>query len=699
MAESQATTNRLAGESSPYLRQHATNPVDWYPWCDEALQRARRENKPIFLSVGYAACHWCHVMEHESFADPETAAVMNQHFINIKVDREERPDIDQTYMNAVLALRGQGGWPMSVFLTPDLEPFYVGTYFPPTDRFGMPSFRRVLEGVAQAWRERRDDIRQAAEEIARHLREGAQVEAEEGDIQPELLGIALHVLERSYDSVHGGFGQAPKFPHAIELRLLLRLARRFDYSRAIDMVQHTLRQMARGGIYDHLGGGFHRYSTDAQWLVPHFEKMLYDNALLGQAYLEAFQVTGEPTFRRVVDETLAWVEREMTHRDGGFYSTLDADSDGHEGRYYTWTYAEVADVLGAELAELFASVYDVSDSGNWEGVNILHRSKSDEQDAALLGITVGELRQRLAEARRRLLEARSRRTRPATDNKIITAWNGLMISTLALAGQVLGNEYADRAARAAEFLLTHLRDGDGRLMRTWAEGFGPRIPGYLEDYASLIDALITLYETTFSPRWLQTALELTDIMCRDFWDESQGGFYFTSPRHDVPIARSKDPQDSSTPSGNAMAVLALLRLAKLTGQSDLEEKAVRTLQLFRRQMARMPMAFGQMLIAADFYLGPVDELAVIGRRDDVETQAVLRRIHRTFQPHRVIAFADEAESAPMSEAVPLLAGRTMQSGRVTIYLCRGHTCQEPIVGLEGLTKVLPPSPIAHEAES
>jgi uncharacterized protein YyaL (SSP411 family) len=685
MSTTPGHTNRLIHETSPYLRQHAQNPVDWYPWGPEALERARREDKPIFLSIGYSACHWCHVMEHESFEDEETARILNEHFISVKVDREERPDLDQIYMNAVLAFTGHGGWPMSVFLAPDLKPFYGGTYFPREDRYGMLGFKRLLLSIARAWQERRADLRHNAEQVTAHLQAAAQIEPRGGELGPDLIRNAVQVLERIFDPRDGGFGRAPKFPHALELMLLLRAWRRFDHPQALAMARLTLDRMALGGLYDQLGGGFHRYSTDARWLVPHFEKMLYDNALLSQAYLEAYQATGEPFYRTVVEETLAWVQREMTSPEGGFYSTLDADSEGEEGKFYVWTRGEVEAALGPELAGVFCSVYDVSDAGNWEGRNILNRARPLAQDARLLRLPEDELRARLAEAKRRLLEVRARRVRPGRDEKVLAAWNGLMIAAFARAAQVLDSRYAEPAVRAADFVLSAMRGQDGRLRRTYSSPGPARLNAYLEDYSFLADALVALYEATFEPRWLAAALELAGVMVEQFWDEQGGGFFFVGHDHEPLIVRGKDPQDGSTPSGNSMAATALLRLARLTGRHDLAEKAEQTLRLCAGLMREHPTMFGQMLIALDFWLGPVQEFAVIGPRP--AAAEALRLIHAGFRPNKVVAWADPAVGAP-DQLVPLLAGKSAVGGEVTTYICQNFACQAPLVGVDALRQAL-----------
>jgi len=690
MSQQPAFTNHLANESSPYLRQHAHNPVDWYPWGPEALRRARQLDRPIFLSVGYSACHWCHVMEHESFEDPEIGQLLNDHFISIKVDREERPDLDQIYMEYVQRATGHGGWPMSVFLTPDLKPFHGGTYYPPDDRYRgqLPSFRRLLLSLIDAWQNHRDQVREVAEQNASSLQVSLVPESGPGELNDGLLRGAVAQLRRAFDPQHGGFGRAPKFPHPMELRLLLRAWKRFNDNDALTMARLTLDRMAMGGLYDQLGGGFHRYSTDARWLVPHFEKMLYDNALLAVAYLEAFQATGEPFYREIAEETLAYVRREMTNPEGAFYSTQDADSEGVEGKFYVWSLAEVEQVLGKELAEPFAYVYDVTAAGNWEGHNILHRTRPYDQDAKMLGVPVEELRRKLDEARRKLFEVRGRRVWPGRDEKVLTAWNALMIDAFARAAQALDRpEHAEAAARAADFLLTRMRAPDGRLYRTCGAGAGAKLNAYLEDYSYLVNALVSVYEATFDPRRIEAALDLAEVMVEQFWDEAKGGFWFTGRDHEALIARPKDLQDNATPSGNSMAVTALLRLAKLTGRLDLYEKAQATLGLCRGLMEEHPLAAGQMLVALDFYLGPVDEVAVVGDPAAAETQRVLRAARAGFRPHQVVALKPAAGDDRAEELLPLLAGKTTQ-GAVTTYVCRNFACQAPLVGAEAAEAAL-----------
>jgi uncharacterized protein YyaL (SSP411 family) len=682
--------NRLAGETSLYLRQHARNPVDWYPWGEEAIRRARELDRPIFLSVGYSACHWCHVMEHESFENPEIAKVLNDHFVSVKVDREERPDLDQIYMTAhQLLTREGGGWPLSVFLTPDLTPFFAGTYFPPDDRYAphRPSFPKLLAAIVEAWQTKRDQLAEVGRQVAEHLSQMGESEAAEGDLSDALLRNALRALKRSHDPVHGGFGHQPKFPHAVDLRLLLRVARRFDADDAVQMVRLTLEKMARGGMYDQVGGGFHRYSVDAHWLVPHFEKMLYDNALLPPAYVEAFQLTGDPFYRHVACETLDYVLREMTSPAGAFYSTQDADSEGEEGKFYVWSEKEIDDILGDELAPLAKSVFGVTGHGNFEGHNILFRSKTDEQDARLNRLGLEEFRDKLGRIKCKLYGERAKRVWPGRDEKILTSWNGLMIAAFAQAGAVLGvPKYVEAAVKAADFVLTRMRDPGGRLYRTAGADQPPKLAGYLEDYAYSADALVTLYEATFDPRWLRAAIELAEVMLKHFADERGGGFFYTADDHERLIARTKDLHDGSLPSGNAMAVTALLRLAALTGRRDFRDRAVQTLKAYRGLMDEHPAAAGQMLVALDFHLGPVDEVAIVGPKGDPETERVLAAVRSKFRPGRVVAFHDPAAGPPPPE-VGLLADKPMR-GTVTTYVCRDFACREPLLGAEAAEQAL-----------
>jgi uncharacterized protein YyaL (SSP411 family) len=677
--------NRLIGETSPYLLQHAHNPVDWYPWGPEAIARAKAEDKPIFLSIGYSACHWCHVMEHESFEDPGIAALMNELFVSIKVDREERPDLDQIYMAAVQAFQdGHGGWPMSVFLTPDLKPFYGGTYYPPTDSRGMPGFPRVLRELDRAWRERRDDVDRIASGMTERLQAGGLAAPSQGELTAKLLDQAVRELARAFDPVHGGFVPAPKFPHPMDLRLLLRQHARTGDSHALHIVRQTLDKMARGGIYDHLGGGFARYSTDERWLVPHFEKMLYDNALLASAYLEASQATGDAEFARVARETMDYVLGRMTSPEGGIYSTEDADSEGEEGKYYVWTLAEVKEVLGPDRAKTFAYVYDVTEGGNWEHKNILNLPKPIATSAKLLGKDEATLRAELDEDRARLLAVRDRRVPPGKDTKILTSWNGLMIAPLAEGARVLHDErYLDAARRAAAFVLETLRGPDGRLLHSYKDGQA-RFNAYLDDYANMIDGLTRLYETAGEPRWLDAALDLVRLLRDEFVDPEHGGFFYTGKSHEELIARQRDAFDNATPSGNAMAATALLRLGALTGRADLTEAGRATLQSVQLVLEQAPRAAGQSLIALDFLLAPPQEFAVIAGTDRDEFRRVIEAVYARFLPHKVVAPATVEQAPELVPRLPLLADRPARDGRTTTYICERFTCQAPVLGVEGI---------------
>ncbi len=668
--------NRLQHETSPYLKQHANNPVDWYPWGPEALALAKKLDRPIFLSVGYSACHWCHVMEHESFEDPEIGALLNANVVSIKVDREERPDIDQIYMAATQIMTRQGGWPMSCFLTPDLKPFYCGTYFPPKDLYGRPSFRRVVEAIMEAWTNRREQIVAQAGELAADVQTSMLLEPGAGELNDKTLRNAAQQIRRRFDPQYGGFGQAPKFPHPMEIRLLLRVSHRFGDDDALGMARTTLDKMARGGIYDQLGGGFHRYSTDAKWLVPHFEKMLYDNALLTPAYVEAFQATGDPFYRQIVEETLGYILREMTSPLGPFFSTQDADSEGVEGKFFVWSEAEIRTVLGDD-GDFFCGVMDVSHEGNWEESNILNRSRPDEQEAKMLGMPLDAFQEKLRQCSAKLLAVRGKRIWPGRDEKILTSWNGLMIAAFAQAYQVLENpEYRDAAVRAADYVLQTLRTPEGRLQRTTFGAEPAKLNGYLEDYAYFIDALVSLYEATFEVRWLKEALALAEVMIEQFWDAEGHGFFYTGKDHETLIARGKDPHDNATPSGNGMAVTALLRLSHLTGRSDLRAKAEETLHLFRGLLSTQSSAVAQMVIALDFHLGPVTELVFIGNGDAEAGRAAVRKIRQGFQPHTVVAFQEKGDAEAV-QTIPLFADRPAQKA-VTLYRCQGQTCEPPI---------------------
>jgi uncharacterized protein YyaL (SSP411 family) len=676
--------NRLAQESSPYLLQHQNNPVDWYPWGEEALARSRQENKPIFLSIGYSACHWCHVMEHESFESEAIARELNDHFVCIKVDREERPDLDQIYMNAVQVLTGRGGWPMSVFLTPELKPFYGGTYWPPTSRQGMPGFDQIIAAVSKAWEENHDAVVESADRLTQQLSHMAGQANELGELTEDLLTRASSYFRQTYDHTYGGFGGAPKFPAPMSLRLLMHGWFRRQENFSLEMVIGTLDRMAAGGIYDHLGGGFARYSVDARWLVPHFEKMLYDNAQLAVAYLETFQITGNANYARVARETLDYVLRDMTDPEGGFYSTEDADSEGVEGKFYTWTPEQLVEVLGESAAATFAKVYDVTESGNFEETNILNLPKTIEQQAAILGRDVESLQRELAESCQKLFLARELRIHPHKDDKVITAWNGLMIEALALAGAVLDEpRYLDAARKAAEFVESSLRRDDGRLLHTWRHGKA-KVDGYLDDYTYLANGLTTLYECTGEAKYLERAIELIDHILQHFGSEGQGGFYFTADDQEQLLTRNKEFADNAVPSANAMAAITLIKLGKLTGKERYLDAAEQTMQASVELMQRYPSGTAQMLLAVDLYLGPTYEV-VLAVDDCAESQAVLTDLQRRFIPNKVLAYADQLAPKQLAE---LLKGKEMIGGQPTLYVCEGCTCQAPASGQAEITRAL-----------
>ena len=687
MSDNPKHTNRLINETSPYLLQHAHNPVDWYPWGEEALAQSKQQDKPILLSIGYAACHWCHVMEHESFENEQIAAVMNEHYINIKVDREERPDLDEIYMNAVQMLTGQGGWPMTMFLTPDLKPFYGGTYFPPDSRYGRPGFPQVLRGVAEAYRERRDAVDQQADQVITNLNQLSAMEGDGRQLTVEMLDRAYQDYLSRFDHHDGGFGSAPKFPPSMGLSLLLRHWHRTGNANALNMVEVTLEKMARGGMYDQLGGGFHRYSVDERWLVPHFEKMLYDNALLSVAYLEAYQATGNAFYRQIATETLDYVLVEMYDAEkGGFYSTQDADSEGVEGKFFVWDLDEVERLLGEEKAKIFCEYYDITELGNFEHKNILHVQTPPDLVARKLSMDVKELEGILAEGRQKLFEVREGRIKPGLDDKILTSWNGLMIRSMAMGYQILGDQrYREAAVRSAHFVLSELSQDNGQLLRTHREGKS-HLNAYLEDYSYLIAGLIDLYEATFAVEWLKEAERLNQIMIEQFWDDANGSFFFTSKDHETLIVRSKTGYDGATPSGVSMAIHSLLRLDKLLNRPDFRQKVETTLDVYYHQIERSPSGSAQMLCELDFLLSTPKEIAIAGQQESDDTQAALAAIHSRFIPNKVLALAKDGED--VSDLIPLLESKTQIDGKATIYVCENYTCQAPTTDVEELAELL-----------
>lgn len=668
MKGSQKFRNRLIHETSPYLLQHAHNPVDWYAWGDEAFERAKAEDKPVLVSIGYSACHWCHVMEHESFEDEATAAIHNEHFVNIKVDMEERPDVDQIYMNFVQLTTGRGGWPMNVFLTPDKLPFFGGTYFPPAPRYGMPSWQQILTSISDAYRERRDELQESADRVVAELRKMSVVEATAGALSQDMLYAAFVSFTRTFDSVNGGFGGAPKFPAAMSLEFLLRYHHRTGDNMALSIVTHSLDKMANGGIYDQLGGGFHRYAVDAIWLVPHFEKMLYDNAQLIRVYLHVYQVTGDEFYKRIAVETLEYVKREMLDSSGGFYSTQDADSEGVEGKFFVWTPEEIEEILGKDDAAKFCTYYDVTAEGNFEGENILNTKNplAPAPDPDL---------------KTRLFAEREKRIKPNRDEKVLTAWNGLMLAAFADAAGVLGNnEYLEIAKANAAFIRKELQN-DGRLLRTWKDG-AAKLNGYVEDYANVADGLIVLYQVSGDVSHLTEATRLADLMITEFWDEESGGFFFTSNDHEELVVRNKDFYDNATPSGNSVAADVLLRLSKLLGDEKYERFAVTVLRLAGSQIRRHPQGFGRALSALEFHLAATKEVVVIGNRGNNLERDVLAR----YLPSAVIVLSSDAVADEAT--IPLLKDRGILDGEARAYVCEDYVCQRPVTTVEGLAEVL-----------
>jgi len=699
-------TNKLIGETSPYLLQHAHNPVEWYPWGEEAFEKAKAEDKPLLVSIGYSACHWCHVMEHESFENEEIAKIQNEHFVNIKVDMEERPDVDQIYMNFVQITTGRGGWPMNVFITPDKLPFFGGTYFPPGPRHGMPSWPQILQSIAEAWSVRREELMHSANEILGELRRMSITDAAVGGVEESLSEAAFQSFVRSFDPKNGGWGGAPKFPQAMSMEFLLRYWKRTGNENALEMVRFTAAKMANGGIYDQLGGGFHRYATDSIWLVPHFEKMLYDNAQLIRIYLHLYQITKSPKskvqspkartendlgpefFRRIAVDTLEYVHREMLDATGAFYSTQDADSEGEEGKFFVWTPQEIAEVLGEEDAKEFCVAYDVTPAGNFESASILNIKHPIKEMPA----------ERLRSSQEKLFAAREKRVKPFRDEKVLTAWNGLMLAAFAEAAAVLDNdEYLEVARRNAEFLLENLKKPareqerneqrpdyalanarvSATLLRAWKDG-NAKLNGYLEDYANLADGLIELYQVSGEEKYLAEAKLLADAMISEFWDAENGGFFFTSNDHEELIVRNKDFFDNATPSGNSVAADVLLRLAKFYVDERYERFAVTTLRLISPQIKRYPSGFGRALSTLEFYFAEAKEIAVVGESEN----DLVKEIWYEYRPFKVVALGNE------SSDVPLLEDRPMIDGKPTAYVCENFVCSRPVTEVEELKGLL-----------
>lgn len=667
--------NRLAGETSPYLLQHATNPVDWYPWGEEAFRRARAEDKPILLSIGYSACHWCHVMAHECFENADIARLMNEHFINIKVDREERPELDNLYMQAVQAMTGWSGWPLTVFLTPEGKPFFGASYFPPEDRGGLPGFPLVLKTIAEAYHKHREAIEQTTKRLLTAVSRGMSPGTATEPLVADILAQACLVLKQKFDRGNGGFGWAPKFPQPIALEFLLRHFHRTHDSDALGMVTLTLEKMANGGVYDQIGGGFHRYATDNQWLVPHFEKMLYDNALLSQVYLHAYLVTGKQLFCSIAEEALDYVLREMTDSRGGFYSTQDADSEGVEGKYYLWTPEEITAAVGKKISRIANRYFGVTADGDFGGRNILH-VVAEAPPASI------------EEIKAALLKSRQQRIKPGRDEKILASWNGLMLASMAEAAGICDRrDYLAAAVANGLFLVNSMLAG-GYLRHTYQDGQS-RLDGYLEDYALVIEGLLALHQATFGGQWLRQAITLAEIMLEQFWDRTKGAFYDTGPRHEELIIRPRSVLDGAMPSGTAAATFALLKLARLTGNEHWEQVAAQSLQPMSPLMRQHPLGFGHWLSALDFYLASPKEIVIVGSRNSPATLALLRILYTTWVPNKVVAAYDPDDPTAVPD-LKLLSGRTMIDHQPTVYICHRNTCLPPVTDPAALSAQLQP---------
>jgi len=687
--------NRLIHEKSPYLLQHAYNPVDWYPWSPEAFEKAQRENRPIFLSIGYSTCHWCHVMEHESFEDPDVAKLMNETFVCIKVDREERPDIDDIYMTVCQMMTGSGGWPLTIFMTADQKPFFAATYIPKESRFGRLGMLELIPQVKALWMSQGEDVKRSAEEVTQALKKISVVSPVE-ELNESVLQAAYEQLARSFDEGHGGFGRAPKFPIPHHLTFLLRYWRRSGQKKALVMVEKTLQAMRLGGIYDHLGFGFHRYSTDAHWLTPHFEKMLYDQALLAMAYTEAYQATGKGEYERTAREILTYVLRDMTAPEGGFYSAEDADSEGEEGKFYLWIEEELRETLSREEAELLIRLFNVEAEGNFHdeatqrktGRNILHLKQPLHKLARELSIDENQLLHRLDVARAKLFALRERRVRPHKDDKILTDWNGLMIAAFAKAAQAFDElHYAESAKRAADFVLREMLDSDGRLLHRYREG-DAAVPAFLDDYAFFIWGLLELYEATFEVCYLETALELNGVLLQHFWDEPQGGFFFTADDTAELLVRKKEGYDGAVPSGNSVAMLNLLRLARMTANSELEERAIHIARAFSSNLLRSPSSHTHMLCALDFALGPSQEVVIAGDLQARDTQQMLRALRRAFIPHKVVLFRPSEMTPKITNLAEHTKEMTSRKGKATAYVCQNYQCRLPTTDTRQMLELL-----------
>ena len=684
--------NKLVNEQSPYLLQHAYNPVDWYPWSEEAFEKARIENKPIFLSIGYSTCHWCHVMEKESFEDEEVAKLMNEAFVSIKVDREERPDIDGIYMTVCQILTGSGGWPLTIVMTPEKKPFFAGTYFPKLGRYGRAGMMELILQLSELWNSKNDDILKSAEEISHALINSSKFSGDE-ILSSEILDQAFNELSRRFDPENGGFGKSPKFPTPHNLTFLLRYWSKNKNEYALFMVEKTLKEMRLGGIYDHIGFGFHRYSTDPQWLVPHFEKMLYDQALLAIAYIEAYQATKKELFENTVKEILEYVNRDMRSKKGGFYSAEDADSEGEEGKFYLWTVDELRDIL-KEDADLFFEIFNCDPAGNWidpmhggkVGTNILHLQTTMDEYSSKSNVSTGILEIKIALAQKQLLEAREKKIHPHKDDKILTDWNGLMISAFAKAAQVFDEKkYIEIAESTAKFILNHMTLQNGRLLHRYRNG-NADIAGNLDDHAFLIAALLDLYETTFSVDHLIDALKLNDDLIKYFWDENDGAFFFTATDSEKLLVRQKEIYDGAIPSGNSIALLNLVRLYRFTGRTEFEVKASQMIKTFSQLIKTSPSAYTQFLSAFDFYIGPSKEILLVGN-DDEKVKRFLRILREIFIPNKVIIYKDDRMEDKLSKAAEFTKSYQSLNG-AEAYICENFSCRLPVTSEKDLIALL-----------
>ena len=688
--------NRLIHEKSPYLLQHAYNPVDWYPWGDEAFEKARQEDKPIFLSIGYSTCHWCHVMERESFEDHEVAKLMNETFVSIKVDREERPDLDHIYMTVSQILTGSGGWPLNIIMTPDKRPFFAGTYIPKESRFGRLGMMDLIPRVKQVWKERRDEVLDSAEKIVGALK---SVESEAPGEEPDTstLDGAYQQLSQRFDERFGGFSKAPKFPTPHSLYFLLRYWKRTNNQEALQMLDKTLQEMRQGGIYDHVGFGFHRYSTDQEWLVPHFEKMLYDQAMLAMAYVEAYQAMGNEGYKRTAEEIFSYVLRDMTAPSGGFYSAEDADSEGIEGKFYVWTEAEIREVLKKKEADFLIKLFNVEKGGNFleeasgkkTGANIMHLKKSLSEMALDLKMSEQDLRDQLASAREKLFTHREKRIHPHKDDKVLTDWNGLMIAALAKGSRAFGEpRYAEAAKKALNFIFDQMRQPNGRLLHRYRDGHAG-ITANVDDYAFLIWGLIELYEATFDAHYLETALKMNEEMLKHFWDDKSGGLFFTPDDGETLIVRKKEIYDGAVPSGNAVAMLNLLRLARFTAHSHLEERATQIGRAFSKAVNQFPSGYTQFLVAVDFGIGPSYEVVIVGKSEGKDTREMLRALRSRFIPNKVTVFRPtEIESPPIDSLAKYVKYQVSLDGKATAYVCMNFACQEPTTEVDKMLELI-----------